>query len=437
MTEHDDETLGGEPVAGFPGVFKLSGKERFAIRVDDSETRVVRSWRTVLRFFARKQALGGNPPPKPKPKPAPAPAPAPPPPSTALASPTGKRLRVRTVPFDPTDGALPPRPRAAKRKAAASPTDEGEGEEAQEEDEPIDDGNKSDHTASGGARHWTTEEDNVMLTWMMRLGMGVGKHASEAQWRTVTAKVCKVRFRTLRQVRRRWGFLNPANEAANDATRARRRDQDRLRREAVQELFPETKTPPTKKKKKKKSKAKDAPDPDAGGASNEALTDGMVLEALDAFVVEDDDAPLELAAIEPPLSDDDGPRVKRRPTDPPINYYATHPWQPTGPPRATLCNAVAYTFSQGLGRYPKPFSFVFPPDKRFHIDGRRKYENLLAVPAAALPAAAATLHQNQITDYMLQRKKRAVCHSPLLAALQETTPTEAVGAKHALSSSSD
>ena len=398
---------GGTPVDGFPGVFKLSGKERFAIVFDESETRIVKSWRTVLRYFARK-AKGETPPPPP-----------PPPPPPAPASPIGKRTRVRPVPFDPTSNATPPRPRAAKRKVAPASDKEKVEEkvEEQEEAESASSGDDElDHTASGGARHWTPEEDNVMLTWMVRLGMAVGKPASEANWRKVTENVCKIRFRTLRQVRRRWGFLNPANGAANEATRARRRDQDRVRRKVAQELFPKAEAPAKKQKKKKK----EGPD----GVPSEALTDGMVDEALAAFVAENDAATLALSAIEPPLDDDDRHKhVKRLQTDPAINYQTTQPWQLTGPPRATPSNALEYEFTEGLAR-SKPFSFRFPPDTRLHIDGRRKYENLiLAVPAAELPLAA--MHQNQITDYLLQRKKRAGCASPLLKALQEKTPSGA------------
>jgi len=427
------------PVPDYPGIFKLPGKEVYAIQTDDmDEERVVRSWRTVLRFVQRRKNLPTASPPLGRP-----PAPASVFMSPAEELPRAARARTRTVPFDPTQGETFVRTRVAKcvrlpskekkeEEEYAAP--EKEEEKAEEEDDDDDeketdlfgDGNgddESDHTVSGGARHWTTDEDNALLIGMLRVGVVVGQPTTHAQWRTITACVCDVRFRTVRQVRRRWGFLNPMNKAANEATRKRRRAQHWLRRRVAAELFP------SKKKQKKKTTT-----PVSHGFSpvqSDPLTDGIVREVLDEFTVGNDGTELELAAIEPPLSLDDhnamlpfDARTRRKPTDPEITFRTTNPGCLTGPPQPEGLNRFAYRFADGcgfgLGR-SQSYSFVFPADRR-GVDGRRKYE-LIAVPGVELPAAAAPMHQNQITDYMLQRKARAARCLPLLETLMEKTPS--------------
>ena len=247
-------------VPGYPGVFKMAGKEVFAIRLKGmEEERIVKSWRTVLRAFERSDEVGGitsHAPPlsasrgrrtppsaraiaktrKPKPRPQRAPSPPAEPPAESRT-----RACVPTMPFDPTPvkaTASARGSRSGKRRrldvvaAPAQPTSDDDDDDAASYTTDT-----TDATHVGRAAHWKPAEDNALLLAMMELGIKPTDRIDPDKWERILAKVCVVRPRTtLRQVRRRWWFLKPTNRPKIDAERERRRTADRLFRELKRNL---------------------------------------------------------------------------------------------------------------------------------------------------------------------------------------------------------
>ena len=409
-------------VPGYPGVFKMAGKEVFAIRLKGmEEERIVKSWRTVLRAFERSDEVGGitshaharplsatrghrTPPSaraivktrKPKPKPRPQRAPSPP-----AEPPAESRTRtcVPTMPFDPTPvkaTASARGSRSGKRRrldvvaAPAQPTSDDDDDDAASYTTDT-----TDATHVGRAAHWKPAEDNALLLAMMELGIKPTDRIDPDKWERILAKVCVVRPRTtLRQVRRRWWFLKPTNRPKIDAERERRRTADRLFRELKRNLeLLEV-------------------DPDVDSVLDFSTGDPTLLSefVLDGNEPSLDDAPMD--DVQPVVDDEDilYEIAKRTDGDPEMNTHVVRNGQVTTFPD-NLNDAHRYKFSNGLGfgLGTTPMrSFAFGPDRRLpriKRDARR----------------AASMQQLVLTDYLLQRKPpRPGAGSPLLESLQGT-----------------
>ena len=443
-------------VPGYPGVFKMAGKEVFAIRLKGmEEERIVKSWRTVLRAFERSDEVGGitshaharplsatrghrTPPSaraivktrKPKPKPRPQRAPSPP-----AEPPAESRTRtcVPTMPFDPTPvkaTASARGSRSGKRRrldvvvaAPAQPTSDDDDDAASYTTDTT------DATRVGRAAHWKPAEDNALLLAMMELGIKPTDRIDPDKWERILAKVCVVRPRTtLRQVRRRWWFLKPTNRPKIDAERERRRTADRLFRELKRnlellEVDPDVDSVLDFSTGDPTPFVLDGNDGDEDDEDDD--NDRIDTMLLSEFALDEGDrTTLALSAIEPSLDDapmDDVQPVvddedilyeiaKRTDGDPEMNTHVVRNGQVTTFPD-NLNDAHRYKFSNGLGfgLGTTPMrSFAFGPDRRLpriKRDARR----------------AASMQQLVLTDYLLQRKPpRPGAGSPLLESLQGT-----------------
>ena len=439
-------------VPGYPGVFKMAGKEVFAIRLKGmEEERIVKSWRTVLRAFERSDEVGGitshapslsatrgrrTPPSaraiaktrKPKPRPQRAPSPPAEPPAESRT-----RTCVPTMPFDPTPvkaTASARGSRSGKRRrldvvvaAPAQPTSDDDDDDAASYTTDT-----TDATHVGRAAHWKPAEDNALLLAMMELGIKPTDRIDPDKWERILAKVCVVRPRTtLRQVRRRWWFLKPTNRPKIDAERERRRTADRLFRELKRnlellEVDPDVDSVLDFSTGDPTPFVLDGNDGDEDDEDDD--NDRIDTMLLSEFALDEGDrTTLALSAIEPSLDDapmDDVQPVvddedilyeiaKRTDGDPEMNTHVVRNGQVTTFPD-NLNDAHRYKFSNGLGfgLGTTPMrSFAFGPDRRLpriKRDARR----------------AASMQQLVLTDYLLQRKPRPGAGSPLLESLQGT-----------------
>ena len=223
----------------------------------------------------------------------------------------------------------------------------------------------------GGTTHWTAEQDNALLLGIIELGIDARSKLTMEQWHELAECVRAVRYRTVRQVRRRWTKINPI-----------------------------------------KSQRKVNP--------NEMDCDLFLSDSfIDEYTLNDVDAnELALQATEPPLEDqalEDTPVRRRAPevrahSDPEMNVRTV----PNVPVRADARSTTLYTFGSNVSR-SLTFSFgrqVRPRNARPQVGvpiPRRpvpRVDNAVApfyVPAAPLPSQA-THNQRAITNFLLKRK---------------------------------
>lgn len=415
------------PVPNYPGIYKMAGKEVFAIKTEGmEEERIVKSWRTVLRILER-----ANDPSVHKPAVFSAAEGCASEPSPPLSVTRGRRSKLPPSPAAATAATAEVagrRSRVRKRKSGARKALEGRHHEpsAPEADDDDSASVSTDQSVGGAAFHWTSEEDNALLIAMLRLGITTKTRIDVHQWQEITESVCEVRSRTMRQVRRRWDYLNPDRKDKNEELRKRRRQKDRLERAINQELV---------------TLATDKDNTQTCDFFADAVADE---DALGCLTLDDvDPSELALQATEPPIDsfEEDNPievqvqrvqtrvakRHKRTPSEPELNVHNVSNGGLYDSMSTDAAAACTYRFADGVGLglgRARSFSFSFAPDKRTR--GTRRNRALLTVPIVTLPpAVVAPLHQNTITDYLFQRKQTAAasCKSPLFEALQAKKPT--------------
>jgi len=223
------------PLPDYPGVFKLPGREVYAIKLKGMpQERIVHSWRTVAcalermeghgKLFTDNRARGAKP--------------------ALVPVVETPRRRVSTVPFDAT-AATDKKIKKRKRKAPvlvivppappSSPVPsacDSHGEidmavfDLLEElaFDAIDEEAEPPHRSG----NWTAEEDRALLMAAVSIGLVVGKRVKAAQWEVVVAAVSRcARQRSVSQVRRRWLALSPAGQAASQAKRVQKKQPNR------------------------------------------------------------------------------------------------------------------------------------------------------------------------------------------------------------------